>query len=113
MSIHTQRVATARSTEIRRERAHLRNRVYQGDSLAVMIAFRQPQLEDLELRKLARWVPYIGNVKAARILVGLPERAKLSELDDDQRSLFQRRIDNAERRLLNNRTIPYQHEEAP
>ena len=111
MSRHTQAVATARSTTLRQERAYLQARVYQGDSLAIMLRFGQPQLEGLEIRKLARWVPYIGAVKAARILIGLPERSKLSELTTEQRDLFTRRIDNAERRILNNRTIPYHEEE--
>lgn len=100
------------SSEVRREQAILRSYIHNGASLAAMIRFEYAQLERVELRKLVRWVPFIGNVKAARILIGLPERARLCELDAEQRELLTRRLENQERRILNNRRIPYQHEEA-
>lgn len=88
------------SANTRRERARIRNAVQAGVSLAVLIGEDRVELRYVEVRQLVRWLPGVGTTRARSLLMGIPERAYLSELVLADRETLVRRIRDRERAQL-------------
>lgn len=105
------RLGARYSADARRQRAMLHHYVLRGGSLTLLLRDAEHALEAVEICKLARWMPGVGNTKAARILAGLPERYTLSMLSAEQRTVFTNRVAQFERRIIARRIArahPYQ-----
>lgn len=90
----------SRSAAARRERARLRNHVLSGGSLTLLLREHHEAMDGVEIRKLVRWMPNVGEVKAHRVLLGLPERYTLGMLNPADWYRFTHRVASQERRLL-------------
>ena len=92
--------ANRRSAEVRRQRAMLHQYVQRGGSLTLLLRDGAPGLDGVPLHKLAKWAPGFGQVRARRILQGLPAHRLWGELTAEQANVFINRVARFERRLI-------------
>lgn len=91
--------ATEASNALYARRADLRHGVKNcGVSLAGLILAHEPAIDTVVLFRLVRWMPYVGRLKAQRILRGLPECLRVEELEPSQRAFLARAVSDHENR---------------
>jgi hypothetical protein len=91
--------ASNASNAIRARRRDMRAGVkHEGVSLAGLVLAHEYAIDRVEIRYLVRWMPYVGETKARRILFGLPHRQRLGDLTPGQRAQLARNIADHEQR---------------
>lgn len=85
MSATWQSLGTPASLATYRARSQLRESIERGSSLALLIEAREATVERMIVNRLVRWEPFLGPVKAERMLMDLPGSAQVRQLTESQR----------------------------
>lgn len=85
MSATWQSLGTQASLATYQSRRQLRESITRGSSLAMLIEAREAVVERMIVNRLVRWEPFLGPVKAERMLADLPGAAQVRQLTEAQR----------------------------